>query len=274
TWTAATPYPSAASTFDARFENVKGNPNWVQANVYASPNWGLQGVSFRVDGGAWKPLARQAYGDWTANPGTAIADGSLVQFRAEAGSTLLSGSYRWPTATPVSAWPVAGRSYATYDVSGWGGSPAGDTYDDYDGTVTFRYTSAGAWQATCDLTRHRHDEYTTPVDTYTTVHEASAIAPPLWPTNVTVGQQVEGSGVGDCDLTYLHVDVVKEDLYATKQSGTAVTVATWRGYLDDCGCHYYSADWARHQGLLLEGSFGGMGGSHGASLLDTDAPIR
>lgn len=273
-WTAATPYPPPSSTFDARFENVKGNPNWVQANVYASANWGLMGVSYRVDGGAWRPLARQAYGDWAAGTGAAIPDGSLVQFRAESGATLLSGAYRWPAATPVPAWPVAGRSYAIYDVGGGGGSPAGDVYSEYQGTVTFRHTAAGAWQATCDLTRHHHSDYEVPTDTYATVHETKALAPPAWPANVTLGQRVEGQGVGDCAATFLVVDVVGETTYTTKQSGWGAMVPAWDGYLDDCGCHAYDADWARHHGLLLRGSFAGLGGGHHAALLDTDAPIR
>ncbi|HEX2065303.1 MAG TPA: hypothetical protein VHI93_00685, partial [Candidatus Thermoplasmatota archaeon] len=89
-WTSAAPWPPASQAFDARFENVKGNPGWVQVNVYAAPNWGLQGVSFRVDAGPWTPMARQSYGDWTAKPAVPIADGSHVQFRAESGGATLS----------------------------------------------------------------------------------------------------------------------------------------------------------------------------------------
>jgi hypothetical protein len=270
-WPAASSWPPPSSTFDARFENVKGNPNWVQVNVYAAPSWGLGGVSFRVDGGAWKPMTRQAYGDWTANP--AVPDGSLVQFRAESGQTATSGTYRWPSATPVGPWPVAG-SYATYTVSGHDGSPMGDVYGEYDGTVAFRYTSAGTWQATCDITRHGHTDYDVPHDTYATRREVKTLAPPMLPTDAVPGQRVEDDSVGDCAYQSLTVDVVGPGSVATRQSGTPATAPTWHGYLDDCGCHAWQADWARHQGLLLEGSFAGMGSGHSAKLLDTDAPIR
>ncbi|HEX2066286.1 MAG TPA: hypothetical protein VHI93_05670, partial [Candidatus Thermoplasmatota archaeon] len=230
---------------------------------------------FRVDAGPWTPMARQSYGDWTAKPAVPIADGSHVQFRAESGgATLSSGTYRWPEAAPVPAWPVAGRSYATYHVTGSGGSPAGDIYSSYEGQVAFRYTAAGAWQATCDLTVRHHNEHEQPVDTFVVAHETKPLAPPAWPANVAVGQRVEGQGVGDCEHTFLDVEVVGEGAYATRQSGAPATVPSWKGHLDDCGCRAFSAEWARHQGLLLEGSFAGRGGGHRAVLIDTDAPIR
>ncbi|MEA3203090.1 MAG: hypothetical protein QOI63_760, partial [Thermoplasmata archaeon] len=226
--------------------------------------------SFRVDGGAWHPLARQSYGDWTA--GFPVPDGSLVQFRAESGQTLLSGSYRWPTATPVPAWPVAG-SYATYHVSGWDGSPAGDVYDEYEGNATFRF-AAGAWQLTCDLQRHHHTDYDTPMDTYATTHETKALAPPMWPASVAAGQEVDHDGVEACGTTQIPTKVTGETTFDVRLSGAPATVAAWHGYLDDCGCHAWEALWARHQGLLLYDAFSGLGGGYSATLLDTDAPIR
>ncbi|MCA1812210.1 MAG: hypothetical protein LC623_09410, partial [Halobacteriales archaeon] len=82
TWTAATPYPSAASTFDARFENMKGNANWVQVNVYASANWGLQGVSFRVDGGASAGTVAKVEGMDTGGPWVALPKQSWGAYAA------------------------------------------------------------------------------------------------------------------------------------------------------------------------------------------------
>jgi hypothetical protein len=267
-WTTATPWPPAASTFDARFENVKGNPNWVQVNVYAATNWGLQGVSFRIDGGPWHPLAQQGYGDWTA--AFPVPDGSFVQFRAESSQTLLSGSYRWPAATPVPAWPVAG-SYATYHVNGGSGDPGGSFDENYNGTITFRFT-AGTWQATCDFARQRYDAYP-PTYTNWTTHTTATLSPPTWPTNVTAGQEIDLDGLADCQRTQLFTQVVGPTTFVTQQSGIAVDALAWHAYLDNCGCHEYSADWARHQGLLFGSSFAGMAEGVTTKLLDTDAPI-
>ena len=96
---AAGPTPPPPSGFDATFRGVKGNAWWVQASVDADAP--LAGVDARVDGGAWRALARQGWGAWAAS--FHVPDGALVDFRARAttGETDLSGLYRWPHATPV-----------------------------------------------------------------------------------------------------------------------------------------------------------------------------
>jgi hypothetical protein len=260
-----------ATSFTASFSNVKGNEWWVEAKVTGSQP--IAQVDARADGGAWHRLTLRSWGSWAAS--FHILPGSQVQLRATAGSgqTALSGLYLWPSATPVGAWPVAG-SYASYHVSGWGGSPAGDVYTEHEGEVVFRFTSAGAWQATCDLQYHHHSDYDTPMDTYSTVHTVKALAPPAWPTNVTAGQEADHDGVEECGTTQISTQVTGETTFDTRQSGAPATVAAWHGYLDDCGCHAWEALWARHQGLLLYDAFSGLGGGFSATLTDTDAPLR
>jgi hypothetical protein len=250
---------------------VKGNAWWVEAKVVSGKP--LAGVDARADGGAWHPLSLRSWGAWAAS--FPIPDGGLVQLRARAtdGGQTLSGLYRWPAATPVPAWPATG-SYAAYHVSGWGGSPAGDVFDEYEGEATFRFTAAGAWQLTCDLKRHHHSDYDTPMDTFSTTHETKALAPPVWPADVATGQQSDHDGVQECGIGQVRTVVTGETSFDTRLSGAPATVPAWHGYLDDCGCRAWEAVWARHHGLLLYDAFSGLGGGFSATLQDTDAPLK
>jgi hypothetical protein len=80
--------------FDATFTGVRGNEWWVQANVAASGGT-LAKVDVRLNGGEWKPLAKQSWGGWAAS--YRIVQGTVVQLRATAtsGATDLSDCYQW-----------------------------------------------------------------------------------------------------------------------------------------------------------------------------------
>ena len=97
TWTAANEYPTSGPSFNPVFANVKGNANWVQANVYAPSSWGLQSVAARVNSGPWQSIVRQTYGDWAA--AISVPSGAVVQFEACAATCQTSGQYTWPAAT-------------------------------------------------------------------------------------------------------------------------------------------------------------------------------
>lgn len=272
TWTSATQFPEDRGVMDGVFLNVKGNANWVQANLYAPASHPAAKVEARVDGGAWKALPRQPYGDFAA--ALPAPDGSLVQFRAcdAAGACVQSSQYRWPTAQPV-VWPTPEASYVTYQAHGVDGSPAGDVYTEYDVEVAFRFQRDGTWRADCHGTEHRHTDYSEPQDTYTPIAALGTYAPPMWPTNVAPGQNVTGKVVGRCALTDFSTQVTGEGSVATKVVGQPVTAQTWHAYYEPCPCAGYEADWARHQGLLLKWWFGGMGSGYFGNVTDTDAPI-
>ncbi|MCA1813385.1 MAG: hypothetical protein LC624_05475 [Halobacteriales archaeon] len=270
-WTDAREYPSPGPTFNALFDNAKGNANWVQVNVYALSNWGLSGVQASVDQGAWRTLTRQSYRDWTTS--TPVPDGSFVQFRACSGSAChVSGRFLWPSARPE-AWPVPGTSYARYHAFGGGGSPSGDVYDEYDVNATFAFRRDATWRMDCAGTEHHHDAYANVTDTYRPIHVSDIRAPPSWGTNVAVGENVTGETLGGCDVDGLSSQVVGTQTVATKQGGRAVNALAWHAHLEPCPCASYDAQWARHHGLLLTWGWGGLGGGQGGALLDTDAPI-
>jgi hypothetical protein len=86
--------PPPPGTFDATFTGVRGNEWWVQANVAASGGT-LARVDVRLDGGEWKPLAKQSWGGWAAS--YRIVQGTVVQLRATStvGATDVSDCYRW-----------------------------------------------------------------------------------------------------------------------------------------------------------------------------------
>jgi hypothetical protein len=84
-------------TFDASFRGVTGNEWWIQAQVTPNTGWTVAKVEARVDGGAWKPLAKQSWGTnyWAASH--QVRDFQVVQLRATSttGITDQSDCYRW-----------------------------------------------------------------------------------------------------------------------------------------------------------------------------------
>ncbi|HEX2066824.1 MAG TPA: VCBS repeat-containing protein [Candidatus Thermoplasmatota archaeon] len=84
----------AAMPFDATFTGVRGNEWWIQVNVAAAGGT-LAKVDVRLNGGDWKPLAKQSWGGYAAS--YRAVDGTIVQFRATSttGATDLSDCYRW-----------------------------------------------------------------------------------------------------------------------------------------------------------------------------------
>ncbi|MEA3189539.1 MAG: endoglucanase [Thermoplasmata archaeon] len=271
TWPNAAPFPAERGVFEALFLNVKGNTGWVQANVYTPASQPAAKVEARVDGGAWRNLARQSYGDFAA--AIAAPDGSFVQFRACNSQAVCSQSspYRWPSAQPTT-WPTPVESSATYHATGGSGSPGGDYWVSYDVMVELRYTRDG-WRGTCRGTEHTYSQYNTPQDTYAAIDEPVSYAPPSWPAAVAVGQNVTGNVIVRCALQSMDTQVIGEGSYATKVIGQPTTVRTWQADYEPCPCADYNADWARHQGLLLKWGHGGLGGGYGGNLVDTDAPI-
>ncbi|HET6398598.1 MAG TPA: VCBS repeat-containing protein [Candidatus Thermoplasmatota archaeon] len=94
-----------ASGFDASFTGVRGNEWWVQAAVSATGGT-LSKVEVSLDGGSWKPLAKQDWGAWAAS--YHIRDGTVVQLRATStsGATDLSDCYKWIPASGKDAAKV------------------------------------------------------------------------------------------------------------------------------------------------------------------------
>lgn len=87
--------PTATGTFTATFTpRSVGNDWWVETGVATSG--ALAKVEVRVDGGAWSPLPRDAWGTYAAS--LHAPNGSGVMFRATdtAGHTATSGTYTWP----------------------------------------------------------------------------------------------------------------------------------------------------------------------------------
>ena len=266
----AAPAACPPEGFRASFSGVKGNAWWIEARVAADRP--LAGVDARVDGGAWVAMALREWGAWAVS--THAPAGAHVQLRARAadGSVAESGAYRWPDATPVPAWPVAGASYATYRIHSHSGSPAGDVGTTYDYEARFRYTSSG-WEVACEGTRRDHDEHADPADTTTPYRGSGAFAPPRWPTQVTVGQEVSGEVVGLCTLDPFGSTVDGQADHPVTVGGRNATVPTWHAYHEPCPCQAYEAEWARRGGLLVSWWFGGTGSGYRGELTATDAPI-
>lgn len=93
--------PSGGSTFGAQFSQVAGNQWWEQAKVDAFGGT-LANVDVRVNGGAWKPLAKQSWGANMWAGSHQAVDGSAVQFQAtgSAGAKVVSACYRWLPSSP------------------------------------------------------------------------------------------------------------------------------------------------------------------------------
>jgi hypothetical protein len=120
----------AAPGFDATFTGVRGNEWWVQAMV--NGNGATVGsVDVRLNGGDWKPLAKQSWGGWAAS--YRIVQGTIVQLRATstAGGTDLSDCYRWIPPSNTDATKVACPT-----------DPDPDTFD-----ATFTNVKGNEWWA-------------------------------------------------------------------------------------------------------------------------------
>jgi len=278
-WTAATQWPPPSSTFDARFENVKGNPGWVQVNVYASAAWGLSGVSYRVDSGAWQPLARQTYGDWTA--AASVPDGSYVQFRAESGQTLTSGPFVWPSARAVATWPVEG-SHVRYSLEQGEGDPGGSYWTETQADLAYTFTS-GRWVGTCrghtDETYSNgttsHADWTSTIDTFP--------PPPASRTDLQVNDTllvypVQPSGYAhDCERREEDQRITNVTRVATglqDSTGRALQLPAFTSVqVEECGCYSTYVDWDARLGLLLDWHHEGMSAGYQGRLVETDAPI-
>lgn len=173
-----------------------------------------------------------------------------------------------PAGPSPASWPVPG-SQAIYRIQGGHGDPGGAYSEGFEGTMAFRFTTR--WQVTCDVAHRRHDEGGQPQDMQWVTHASLALDPPLWPTNVTPGQEVRGLGLGACGLVPLSTQVVGESAFAFGGGRPSLRVPSWHATLDDCGCHEVSAHWASANGLLLRASVAGRAGGQGAVLLATDA---
>ncbi|MEA3166284.1 MAG: hypothetical protein QOJ26_1156 [Thermoplasmata archaeon] len=154
--------PQGGSSFGAAFYQVGGSEWWQQVQVN-SFGGALAGVQARVDGGAWKSLAAQSWGNQMWAGSSHAVQGSAVQFQAlgPSGAKVLSACYRWippsgqqaqivdcPTAPPPPPPPPPPGFDATFtgvkgndwwvqaSVSATGGTLAG---------VDARVNCAGAW---------------------------------------------------------------------------------------------------------------------------------
>lgn len=86
----------ATSAYAASFRNARGNEWWVEADVDAAT---LAGVEARVNGGAWQPLTKRAWGSWATS--MHAPSGSSVEFRA------IASDGRTSAASAPVAWPPA-----------------------------------------------------------------------------------------------------------------------------------------------------------------------
>jgi hypothetical protein len=199
-----------------------------------------------------------------------VPDGSLVEFRARAtdGTTLVSGKYRWPNATPVPSgggtWPVEG-SYLKYRVAY--GVHASGSGPDTVLNVTLTY-SGGRWEARCEGT-------TTYGDDVRRHDDRAVLLPPKGPTSTTVGAHVSVGTLGHCRADTYGVDVTGQESERTKKRGASVETPTWRGYWiePECRCYDREAEWHRTTGLTIGWHYAGSVEYEEGLLLDTDAPI-
>lgn len=213
--------------------------------------------------------------------GSAVALAVLAVF-ALAGAIVADGANRHAV-SPIppaglmdngGAWPVAGRSYATYHVRDGGGSPGGDFSETYEGNVTMRYTAAGTWTATCDGVSHHFDNWGGfGNDTYTPFHATTALAPPMWPVAARLDENVTGKVIVQCHDQDFSTTVVGSGNLTVLQDGQPEQAATHHAYYEPCPCAGYEAQWARHQGILLKWWHGGMAGGESGELVDTDASV-
>lgn len=89
---------SGGGTFAASFQ-PKGNEWWIETKVTGAER--VVAVDVSLDGGAWKPLNLQWWGNWAKS--YHAPEGTVVQLRATSasGATALSSCYRWVSATVV-----------------------------------------------------------------------------------------------------------------------------------------------------------------------------
>jgi hypothetical protein len=107
---------TTSTTFTPAFTGVRGNEWWVQAHVgSAGPT--VASVDARVDGGAWRALAKQTWGATAWAASFQVHDGSIVQLRATAsdGQTGVSSCYQWipPSSTDAAVVPCSGGGTST-----------------------------------------------------------------------------------------------------------------------------------------------------------------
>ncbi len=97
----STSTPAPSDTFTA----VRGNEWWVQASVAGNPAQ----VHVRLNGGDWKPLAKQSWAPTAWAASYHIPQGTLVQLRATSstGASVLSICYQWIPSSNADARMVA-----------------------------------------------------------------------------------------------------------------------------------------------------------------------
>jgi hypothetical protein len=88
--------PSLDPAYNVQFANTKGNNWWVQTNLYSDEY--IEKVRARTEGGAWRDLTFQSWGDWATS--FYVANGQRVQFAAVdwQGREVESGWVTWPPA--------------------------------------------------------------------------------------------------------------------------------------------------------------------------------
>lgn len=251
----------------AAFRPKAGNEWWVE--TYVDSGKPLAGVDARANGGAWISLAKRSWGAWAAS--FRVPDGSLVEFRARAtdGATDLSGSYRWSSATLVTAdrdetWPVEG-SYLKYRVA-WGVHASGSGPDTVL-NVTLTYSSQ-RWEAVCEGYTIGYGERQD--------HEWRAVLePPRGPTAASVGERVDVGVIDGCrpDTYILHVTGGSTE--PTAKRGATVIADTTAGRYEEPECHCYVdvAEWDRETGITIDWHHSGSVTYDDGHLVDTDAPI-
>jgi hypothetical protein len=275
-WPDAYPYPNPGSLFDARFANVKGNAWWLQTNVYG--NMELSAVEARINGGSWKPLKLQSFGDWAGSYNA--PEGSIVQFRASAQdqAPLTSGCFRWVGAVPApcpdaGTWPREG-SWITY--AAHSGQSVPGYYRSTDSTISLSYRN-GIWGGTCRGTTeegrlnyetHEYEatwtNFTHPVDLR-----------PLVQTDAGVGQPIQLPAIDTCSVFTEDGDATPDGTHALKNQGRTITVPVERG-AEPAGTDAYQDMWsyADHaSGLALYWDHWHMHSRDQGEVTGTDAPL-
>lgn len=282
-WPLAIPYPAGGPGFTAHFEDVTGHNNRVQVNVYASEGeFGMGGVSVRVDDGAWQPLVRQSWGDWGL--ATSIPAGGHVQFgaaSARGGAWAESGTFVWPQASPAPAWPQEG-SFVRYDL--WSHWRSGNYLETMSGTLHLTY-EGGLWNAVCEgRTFEEFEDGTTEATDwrYETKQGPRQVSPTL-PAGTTTNPRVvyPSASMHTCEVTEWIVRVEGEQWRQTSMEKASQPVflraLVGREYPDGESSQDLEMSWEKRYGLVLDwhrsGRMSQMTTFHGA-LVDTDAPIR
>jgi hypothetical protein len=273
TWPGGSPFPMFNSVPVMEFENVKGNPSWVQVNAYSDRE--IDGVQARINGGAWKPLVLQSWGDWAAN--IPVPDGGRVQFRGlnTTSTPVESGwCYRWPSGASVACdptvnWPIEG-SWVTYHAHSSSSVPGYSSADESDISLVFRN---GAWGGTCSGAFNEQNSYGAKNNnrTYTSTMRVA----PIVQTDVADDVPVRMPMFEACVTDFAEGVGAPDGTHAIKTMGRVLTVQVERAHeTADSSAYQDIISYADQRlSMVLIWDHWHMHSHQSGEITGTDAPI-